>query len=225
MQILDEVPMIWGSCFMVYTMQGVLTLFFNLLWILSSSICNLTKTISRRQYQAGSQGNITRRERRTLRIMVWQFSFCFTASSLPWSTSSCLIPPSSWWPTCIVLANFRPNSYHFFFQTCIAWFLVGLLYFPRWCMPSLLLEAFGRHCPCWSLTTVPLVQGQIFQRFKTSWNSITTQTEAHILIWIQIILGKLTALPHRIRSVEHRYVPLSISSNYSKPRRHFNIIS
>merc|ERR1712062_127908 len=23
MQVLDEVPMIWGSCFMVYTMQGV----------------------------------------------------------------------------------------------------------------------------------------------------------------------------------------------------------
>ena len=109
MQILDEVPMIWGSCFMVYTMQGVLTLFFNLLWILSSSICNLTKTISRRQYQAGSQGNILRRERRTLRIMFWQFSFCFTASSLPWSTSSCLIPPSSWWPPCIVFDNFRPN--------------------------------------------------------------------------------------------------------------------
>ena len=26
MQVLDEVPMIWGSCFMVYTMQGVLTI-------------------------------------------------------------------------------------------------------------------------------------------------------------------------------------------------------
>ena len=23
MQVLDEVPMIWGSCFMVYTMEGV----------------------------------------------------------------------------------------------------------------------------------------------------------------------------------------------------------
>ena len=171
--------------------------------------CRLPFVISQEQYQGGSQADITRRERWTLQTMVWQFSFCSTASPLPWSTSSYLIPPYSWWPQCKVLAIFRPNSYQFFFQTCIAWFLVGLLYFPRWCMPSLLLEAFGRHCPCWSLTTVPLVQGQIFQRFKTTWNSITTQTETHILIWIQIILGKLTPLPHRIRFMEHRYVPLS----------------
>ena len=90
------------------------------------------------------------------------------------------------------------------------------LYFSRWCTPSLLLEAFGRHCPCSGLITATLVQGQIFQKFKTTWNSITTLTETHILMWIQIVRGKLTTLPHRIRFMEHRYIPLRISRDKSK---------
>ena len=75
--------------------------------------CRLPFVTSQRQYQAGSQADNTRRERLTLQTMAWQFSFCSIASPLPWSTSSYLIPPSSWWPPCTVWADFRLKMFHF----------------------------------------------------------------------------------------------------------------
>ena len=92
MQVLDEVPMIWGSCFMVYTMQGVRRMIsydIDICILISGLFYYFRLLSSSSPYHSSSSSDFCRLPLNNPRI--------FQSSTFPLSFCLYLSFPTLWW--------------------------------------------------------------------------------------------------------------------------------